>query len=82
MRRFYRFNSATTWGNRLILRVESIGTSEISLGQKGAENLLGKGHLVARLSGEPDLIYAQVPFISDEEAAELVDLIKRQHRSD
>jgi DNA segregation ATPase FtsK/SpoIIIE, S-DNA-T family len=53
-------------GNRLILRVESVGTSEISLGQKGAENLLGKGHLAARLTGEPGLIYAQVPFLSDE----------------
>lgn len=53
--------------NRLILRVESSGTSEISLGQKGAENLLGKGHLVAKLYGESDLIYAQVPFLSDDD---------------
>lgn len=66
-------------GNRLILRVESVETSEISLGQEGAENLLGKGHLIARLSGESDLIYAQVPFISDEEAAELVEMIKPRH---
>ena len=54
-------------GNRLILKVESVGTSDFSLGQKGAENLLGKGHLVARLSGESDLIYAQVPFLSDDD---------------
>jgi S-DNA-T family DNA segregation ATPase FtsK/SpoIIIE len=59
-------------GNRLILRVESVGTSEICLGQKGAEQLLGKGHLVARLSGESELIYAQVPFLSDEDALSLV----------
>ncbi|MEV5029607.1 FtsK/SpoIIIE domain-containing protein [Paenibacillus sp. LPE1-1-1.1] len=52
-------------GNRLILRVESVGTSEISLGEKGAEKLLGKGHLAARLQGEPNLIFAQVPFLSN-----------------
>jgi S-DNA-T family DNA segregation ATPase FtsK/SpoIIIE len=63
-------------GNRMILRVESVGTSEIALGQKGAELLLGKGHLLARLSGEPELIYAQVPFISDQDAAALVKIIK------
>ena len=66
-------------GNRLILRVESVGTSEISLGQKGAENLLGKGHLIARMSGEPDLIFAQVPFISDADAESLVISICSVH---
>lgn len=50
-------------GNRLILRVESAGTSEISLGEKGAEKLLGKGHLAAKLQGESGLIFAQVPYI-------------------
>jgi S-DNA-T family DNA segregation ATPase FtsK/SpoIIIE len=69
-------------GNRLILKVESVGTSEICLGQKGAENLLGKGHVVARLSGETDLIYAQVPFISDEDAETLVKTIRDQHVPD
>lgn len=34
-------------GNRLILRVASVGSSEIALGQKGAERLLGLGHLEA-----------------------------------
>ncbi|MFC0214419.1 FtsK/SpoIIIE domain-containing protein [Paenibacillus chartarius] len=64
-------------GNRLILRVESVGTSEIALGEKGAEKLLGKGHLVARLQGESNLIYGQVPFISCEEIAEVTELLKR-----
>lgn len=68
-------------GNRLILKVESIGTSEISLGQKGAELLLGKGHVIARLTGESDLIYAQVPFISNDEAAELVGVIRSNYKS-
>jgi S-DNA-T family DNA segregation ATPase FtsK/SpoIIIE len=58
-------------GNRLVLRVESVGTSEISLGEKGAEKLLGKGHLAARLSGELDIIYAQVPFLSDSQLLEV-----------
>ncbi|MEG3437734.1 FtsK/SpoIIIE domain-containing protein [Pannus brasiliensis CCIBt3594] len=64
-------------GNRLILRVESVGTSEISLGQKGAESLLGRGHLVARLSGESDIIYAQIPFLSDEEFPLVANAIKQ-----
>jgi len=49
-------------GNRLILRVDSEGTSEIALGERGAERLLGKGHMLARLEGVRDLCYAQVPF--------------------
>lgn len=53
-------------GNRLILRVDSEGTSEIALGEKGAERLLGKGHLLAKLEGERGLIYAQVPFVDTE----------------
>lgn len=54
-------------GNRLILKVASVGTSEIALGVKGAEQLLGLGHLAARLSGEPAVIYAQAPFLSDDD---------------
>ena len=50
-------------GNRLVLRVDGEGTSEIALGEKGAERLLGKGHLAARLEGEPALVFAQVPFV-------------------
>lgn len=48
-------------GNRLILRVDSEGTSEIALGEVGAERLLGRGHLLAKLEGMADLCYAQVP---------------------
>lgn len=50
-------------GNRLVLRVDSEGTSEIALGEKGAERLLGKGHLLAKLEGERGLCFAQVPFV-------------------
>ena len=49
-------------GNRLILKVDSIGTSEIALGESGAEYLLGNGHLLAKLDGAPGLCYAQVPY--------------------
>ena len=63
-------------GNRLILRVDSEGTSEIALGDKGAERLLGKGHLLAKLEGTPSLVYAQVPFATPAEIDELVRLIR------
>jgi S-DNA-T family DNA segregation ATPase FtsK/SpoIIIE len=62
-------------GNRLILRVDSEGTSEISLGDKGAERLLGKGHLLAKLEGSPSLIYAQVPYATPDEISEVVEII-------
>src|SRR5260370_28012773 len=59
-------------GNRLILRADSEGTSEIALGEKGAERLLGRGHLLAKLEGERELIFAQVPFVDPEFANALV----------
>ena len=52
-------------GNRLILRVDSEGTSDIALGERGAERLLGRGHMLARLEGESALVYAQAPFASE-----------------
>jgi S-DNA-T family DNA segregation ATPase FtsK/SpoIIIE len=64
-------------GNRLVLRVDGEGTSEIALGEKGAERLLGKGHLAAKLEGESSVIYAQVPFVSPEEIDDLVRAIRR-----
>lgn len=63
-------------GNRLILKVASVGTSEIALGLKGAEQLLGLGHLAARLSGEPAIIYAQAPFLSDSDIDAAVAAIR------
>jgi DNA segregation ATPase FtsK/SpoIIIE, S-DNA-T family len=61
-------------GNRLVLKVDSEGTSEIALGERngGAERLLGKGHLAAKLVNVPSIIFAQVPLISDDEIAALV----------
>ena len=63
-------------GNRLILQVDSEGTSEIALGEPGAEHLLGKGHLAAKLIGESAIITAQVPFVSQEELGEIVERIQ------
>jgi DNA segregation ATPase FtsK/SpoIIIE, S-DNA-T family len=48
-------------GNRLILKVDSVGTSEIALGEPGGESLLGHGHMAAKLEGSPGIVYAQVP---------------------
>jgi len=59
-------------GNRLVLRVDGEGTSEIALGEKGAERLLGKGHLAAKLEGEPEIVFAQVPFVSNEFLTQVV----------
>jgi hypothetical protein len=62
-------------GNRLVLRVDGEGTSEIALGVKGAERLLGKGHLCAKLEGEADLLFAQVPFVGQETLDKLISSI-------
>ncbi|MEH2478215.1 S-DNA-T family DNA segregation ATPase FtsK/SpoIIIE [Nitrobacteraceae bacterium AZCC 2146] len=62
-------------GNRLILKVASVGTSEIALGIKGAESLLGLGHLAARLTGEAGVVFAQAPFLSDADIERAVDAI-------
>ncbi len=64
-------------GNRLVLRVSDAGTSEIALGLKGAERLLAKGHLAAKLAGEPELVYAQVPYLPDEEMLTAVEAIAK-----
>ena len=63
-------------GNRLVLKVDSEGTSEIALGEKGAENLLGKGHMCAKLEGESEFQMAQVPWISNEDIEEAADRIR------
>lgn len=54
-------------GNRLILKVSSEATSKIALDRPGAELLLGRGHLAAKLNGEQGLVFAQAPFLSDHE---------------
>lgn len=66
-------------GNRLILKVASEATSKIVLDRSGAEALLGRGHLAAKLSGEHGLVYAQAPFLSDSDITEAVEAIKQDN---
>ena len=54
-------------GNRLILKVSSEATSKIALDRSGAELLLGRGHMAAKLNGEQGLVFAQAPFLSDQD---------------
>lgn len=69
-------------GNRLILKVDSAGTSEIALGESGAEYLLGHGHLLAKLEGSSGLIYAQVPLAETNFVDRIVGIICESHQSD
>jgi len=64
-------------GNRLILKVASEATSKIALGRPGAELLLGKGHMAAKLNGEQGLVFSQAPFLSDQDIEMAVDAICR-----
>jgi len=69
-------------GNRLILKVSSEATSKIALDRSGAELLLGRGHLAAKLNGEQGLVFAQCPFLSDQDIEAAVAAIARaQHEN-
>lgn len=61
--------------NRLVLKVADKRNSILVLDEPGAERLLGRGHLAAKLSGEAGLMFAQVPFAEEEEVFELARLI-------
>ncbi len=65
-------------GNRLVLKVNSEGTSDIALGETGAgaERLLGKGHLMAKLDGVLGITVAQVPFVDDTSVALMLTEIR------
>ena len=67
----------TNLGNRLILRVEDEGTAKIALSETGAERLLGKGHIAAKLGGEPGPILGQVPFLEMSRIDEVAAIIAR-----
>ena len=64
----------TNLGNKLILRLGDEGSSRIALGEKGAEGLQGKGHVIAKL-GTNEKIYGQVPFIEQDEARRMASAI-------
>lgn len=63
--------------NRLVLKVADRKNSMLVLDEPGADRLLGRGHLAAKLSGEGRVILAQVPFASEEEITELADIIRQ-----
>jgi S-DNA-T family DNA segregation ATPase FtsK/SpoIIIE len=63
-------------GNRLILKVSSEATSKIALDRPGAELLLGRGHLAAKLNGEQGLVFAQASFLSDQDIEAAVAAIR------
>jgi S-DNA-T family DNA segregation ATPase FtsK/SpoIIIE len=64
-------------GNRLILKVASEATSKIALDRPGAQLLLGRGHMAAKLNGEQGLVFAQAPFLSDDDIGLAVESIRR-----
>lgn len=69
-------------GNRLILKVDNAATAEIAMGSKnsGAERLLGRGHMLAKIGDMPEPLFAQVPFVDIERVVpEIVQLIKGKH---
>ncbi|OXS16056.1 cell division protein FtsK [Zobellella denitrificans] len=67
-------------GNRLILKVSSEATSKIALDRPGAELLLGRGHLAAKLNGELGLMFAQAPFLPDQDIEAVVAAIRSDNQ--
>lgn len=70
-------------GNRLTLKVDNEATSEIAMGVKngGAERLLGHGHMLVR-AGQPESIYAQVPYIDIETIVpKIVEFIQARYQA-
>jgi len=65
-------------GNRLILKVDGPGTSEVSMGEKnaGAEKLLGKGHMLAKTGETPQPVFVQVPYLDMNDAPLIVQLMR------
>ncbi|MBZ7977788.1 hypothetical protein AVBRAN12654_03215 [Campylobacter sp. RM12654] len=58
-------------GAKFALRVDTEKNSNIILDEKGAEKLLGNGHMIAKLSGEK--YYIQSAFLSDEDIDEYIE---------
>ena len=62
--------------SRMAFRVDRHQTSSTILNHGGAEKLPGKGAMLYRSANYPKSIYVQGAFISDDEAAQLVERIK------
>ena len=61
---------------RLAFKCAKYHNSIAILGESGAEKLQGKGTLLFKSDNYPDPIYLQGAYISDDEAAELVNYVK------
>jgi S-DNA-T family DNA segregation ATPase FtsK/SpoIIIE len=61
-------------GNKLILRLSDEGSSKVAMSEKGAERLLGKGHLIAKLDSD-EKVYAQVPYLGEDDVLRLAEAI-------
>jgi S-DNA-T family DNA segregation ATPase FtsK/SpoIIIE len=68
-------------GNRLILKVDSPGTSEVSMGERnaGAEKLLGQGHMLVKTGDTPHPIFVQVPYFDMADVPKIVQLLRIIH---
>ena len=62
--------------SRMAFRVDRHQTSSTILNHGGAEKLPGKGAMLYQSANYPESIYVQGAFISDDEAAQLVERIK------
>ena len=62
-------------GNRLALRVANENNASL-IGVPGSDKLLPKGQLAANLPGEDKVIYAQVPYVPQEDLRTIADAIR------
>ena len=60
-------------GNRLALKLKTVASSKIALDCSGAECLLGKGHIAARIGNS--VIFGQCPFLGKEDLREVASAI-------
>ena len=60
-------------GNRLALKLKTVASSKIALDCAGAECLLGKGHIAARIGN--NVVFGQCPFLGKEDLREVVSAI-------
>ena len=56
---------------RVAYRCQSHTESRLVIGEKGAETLRGNGDLMAIVPGEPSVVRAQAPYISEDEVREV-----------
>jgi S-DNA-T family DNA segregation ATPase FtsK/SpoIIIE len=63
---------------RVAFRVAQKVDSRTILDEQGAELLLGKGDMLAKMNGSNETLRVQCPFISEEEVSAITDHLRRQ----